>query len=282
MSWIVVTLAAWVVGGSPSLFDDRAAAAALPGVASRASSDETRHVHPRQEMGRRRRHTSRHTSRHRRRVVDGSIFGRPGACGDLGMSGFAVSGHRFSREWLERTLHGVIANHCRSKHYQDILALDGGTVGISHFATGSLRILYEEIDLPQYFGTHARRIPGRPYRLSWWRAGMSRFLASSGARQAQLRAWRRYITPSLAAALEHGWTTDRALAIAASIANSLGAGGFRRLARRSHWQAELAMRNYAHMSQHKERRRMRLDREFPPEPPATLAHDPRTTARVLR
>ena len=196
------------------------------------------------------------------------------------MSGFVVGGHRFGHEWLERTLHGVIANHCRSKHYQDILALDGGTVGISHFATGSLRILYEEIDLPRYFGSHARRIPGRPYRLSWWRAGMRSFLASDEAPKAQLRAWRRYITPSLAAALEHGWTTDRALAIAASIANSLGAAGFRRLAGHSDWQAERALKNYARMSAHKERRRLRLDREFPPEPPATLAH--RTTTSVPR
>lgn len=213
-------------------------------------------------------------------MLDRDVFGRPGACGALDMNGFAVNGHRFSREWIDRTLHGVIANHCQSKHYQDILALDGGTVGISHFATGSLRTLYEEIDLPQYFGAHARRIPRRPYRLSWWRTGMSRFLASNEARPAQLRAWRRYITPSLAAALEHGWTTERALAIAASIGNSLGAGGFRRLARRSDWQAERALRNYARMSRHKERRRMRLDQEFPPEPPATVAH--RATASVLR
>lgn len=248
-----------------------------PAVTSRSPQAEARPARHRHELGRRRRHPSR---RHRRRLLERDVFGRPGACGALDMNGFTLKGHLFSREWIDRALHGVIANHCKSKHYQDILALDGGTVGISHFATGSLRTLYEEIDLPRYFGAHARRIPRRPYRLSWWRTGMGHFLASNEARPAQLRAWRRYITPSLAAALDHGWTTERALAIAASIGNSLGAGGFRRLAQRSHWQAELALRNYARMSQHKERRRMRLDREFPPEPPATVART--TTVNALR
>jgi hypothetical protein len=177
---------------------------------------------------------------------------------------FMIHGHAFTSRWIDRTLHGVIANRCQSKTYRDILSLDGGTVGISHFASGSLLTLYRQMDTRRYFGEHARHIPDRPYRLAWWREGMARFLRSREARPAQQRAWRAYIRPALRDALAHGWSSDRALAIAAGIANSLGAFGFHQLAAACGWDAERALLSYARRSPHKERRRQRLDREFPP------------------
>jgi len=62
--------------------------------------------------------------------------------------------------------------------------------------------------------------------------------------------------------------SERELAIAASIANSLGAGGFAVLAQQAGWTAERALLIYARMSAHKERRRQRLNSIFPPSPGA--------------
>ncbi|MCS6911682.1 MAG: PEGA domain-containing protein [Myxococcales bacterium] len=176
---------------------------------------------------------------------------------------FVINGHRFTPRWIARTLHGVIADHCRSKNYTDLLPLDGGTVGISHFAAGSLRTLYRHMDLRKYFGKHAEHIPARPYRFGWWRAGMWRFLHSPESRAVQQRAWKAYITPVLMEALKHGWSTDRELAIAAGVGNSLGPVGFVRLARRHRWNPEETLLAYARMTAHKERRRLRINREFP-------------------
>lgn len=177
---------------------------------------------------------------------------------------FALRGHVFTAAWIERTLHGVIANDCQSKTYLDVLPLDGGTVGISHFAAGSLRTLYAQMDQRRYFGERAGRVPDRPYDFAWWREGMARFLRSPDGRAAQQRAWRSYISPALQAALEHGWSTDRELAIAAGIANSLGAFGFQQLAQKHGWDPERSLLYYARLTPHKERRRLRLNRYFPP------------------
>lgn len=197
------------------------------------------------------------------RLPAGGLFGSCGNGGSGLRSGFNVQGHAFSLRWIERTLHGVIANRCQSKTYQDILPLDGGTVGISHFASGSLYTLYQQMDTSRYFGKHAHRVPAKPYHHGWWRQGMRRFVQTPEAKGAQQRAWRAYISPALAAALSHEWQSDRELAIAASVANSLGAYGFQRLAERNAWDAERTLISYASRSSHKERRRLRLNLEFP-------------------
>ncbi len=192
-----------------------------------------------------------------------------GDCGNPGAGlrgGFTVRGHEFTPLWIDRTLHGVIAARCESKTYRDILSLDGGTVGIAHFASGSLLTLYNEMDARRYFGRDARDVPERPFALPWWREGMRRFLASPEAKAAQQRAWRAYISPALDAALQHGWSTDRQLAIAASVANSLGAYGFQHLAEENRWDPERTLWTYSRLSAHKERRRQRLDVEFPRPP----------------
>jgi hypothetical protein len=49
------------------------------------------------------------------------------------------------------TLWTVIAREGRSKNYDDLLPLDGGTVGIAHFAVGGLGALYDQMDTRYYF-----------------------------------------------------------------------------------------------------------------------------------
>src|SRR5204862_5316973 len=44
------------------------------------------------------------------------------------LDAFVIEGHRFTPRWIARALHGVIADHCGSKRYFDLMALDGGTV----------------------------------------------------------------------------------------------------------------------------------------------------------
>lgn len=243
---------------APAALAEEALAAALP------AEPEAEEPAPAEEPASHRRHRSaeeRRAARHEARLAQSESVCGPGA---PPIEGFTVDGHRFSPRWLDLTLHGVIANRCQSKTYGDIEALDGGTVGISHFAVGSLLTLYRHMEQRRYFGAHAGHVPDRPYALTWWREGMRRFLRSPESRRAQQLAWREYISPALQSALRHGWRTDRELAIAASIANSLGAYGFQQFCDQNGWQAERALRSYALLSDHKERRRQRLDREFPP------------------
>ena len=49
------------------------------------------------------------------------------------------------------TLLKVIARDGKSKRYEDLLPLDGGTVGIAHFAVGGLAPLYRHMDTKKYF-----------------------------------------------------------------------------------------------------------------------------------
>ncbi len=199
------------------------------------------------------------------RPEDAIASGRCASASGMRIIGFTIDDHRFTPRWIARTLHGVIANHCHSKTYRDMIPLDGGTVGICHFASGSLRTLYRQMNAHAYFGEHAHQIPDRPYGLSWWRDGMRRFLYSPEAQDTQIRAWQAYITPSLRAALRHRWSTDRDLAIAAGVANSLGVGGFTGLATRARWNPERTLMLYSLLTSHKERRRLRLNYEFPPD-----------------
>ncbi len=40
---------------------------------------------------------------------------------------------------------GVIARGGKSKNFTDVIALDGGTVGVAHFAAGGLGALYDSM-----------------------------------------------------------------------------------------------------------------------------------------
>lgn len=175
----------------------------------------------------------------------------------------------------------VIARDGKSKRYDDLLPLDGGTVGIAHFAVGGLAPLYRQMDTKKYFNkTPAEMVSGfsagcRPtgqsgddtgwgcFSKPWWRDGMKAFLASEESRRVQNDAWTAMMRPVIELALSNGWTDARSIAISLGIANSLGKGGFASLAKRHQWKAEQVLVAYVGSDEHRRRRQQALDANFP-------------------
>lgn len=182
---------------------------------------------------------------------------------------------------LSTVLQRVIARDGKSKKYTDLLPLDGGTVGIAHFAVGGLAELYRQMDTEAFFRksreemiqnhSAACRPEGKAgndtgwgcFSQDWWRDGMSAFLASEGNQEAQDRAWTSMMKPVIERALGHGWRDRRSLAIALGVANSVGAGGFTALAEREGWRSEDVLEAYVGTSEHRQRRRQAIDEHFP-------------------
>lgn len=182
-----------------------------------------------------------------------------------------------------KVLEKVIARGGRSKKYSDFLPLDGGTVGIAHFAVGGLASLYEKMDTQKYFGRSrtemARsystrcRPPNRRgndngwgcYSKKWWRDGMERFLASPESKSVQDAAWGSMMRPIVNNAIQHGWHREREIAIALGVANSLGGRGFEKLAARHDWDAEKTLAAYVSNknSQHRKSRAAAINEHFP-------------------
>jgi len=189
-----------------------------------------------------------------------------------------------SSEVPATVLQRVIARDGKSKTYTDLLPLDGGTVGIAHFAVGGLSSLYREMDTQRFFAKPADemiakyssgcRPPGKSgndagwgcFSQAWWHQGMAAFLSSEDSKTVQNKAWARMMKPTIEAALAHGWTTPRQLGIALSIANSLGSGGFQKLAGSLKWEAEPTLEAYAGRSPHTARRRDALNSVYPATP----------------
>ncbi|WP_447759608.1 hypothetical protein [Pseudomonas moraviensis] len=175
----------------------------------------------------------------------------------------------------------VIAREGKSKNYTDFISLDGGTVGIAHFATSGLGALYKNMNTSKYFsksqedmlkyftadcrpeGKHGNDTGWGCYSKQWWNQGMRDFLNSNESRQVQDRAWAQMMQPVITRALSHDWQSERELAIALSIANSLGSSGFSRLADQNAWDAEKVLADYAKRSDHTRRRKEALDEHFP-------------------
>lgn len=175
----------------------------------------------------------------------------------------------------------VIARDGKSKNYDDLLPLDGGTVGIAHFARGGLANLYKRMDTKKYFDRSLEEMISkystlcRPegkrgddsgwgcYSKPWWHDGMSRFLKSAESRDIQDAAWGAKMKPVVEVAISHGWKTSRELAIALGIANSLGTTGFKRLAEKSDWAAEATLNAYTSDNAHRLRRKAAIDEHFP-------------------
>ncbi|WP_125829057.1 hypothetical protein [Pseudomonas sp. v388] len=181
----------------------------------------------------------------------------------------------------ENVLWHVIARDGKSKNYSDLLPLDGGTVGIAHFAKGGLNALYDNMDTNKYFGKDGAtmrqqysttcRPAGKKgddtgwgcYSQKWWNEGMRKFLETNESKDIQHRAWAQLMKPVIKDALAHKWQSGRQLAIALLIANSLGAAGFNRLATKEQWDAEKSLNAYAQTSDHTKRRRDALNQTYP-------------------
>lgn len=174
----------------------------------------------------------------------------------------------------------VISREGVSKKYTHIIPLDGGTVGIAHFAVGGLGELYQHMDTQKYFGKSKQEMIDnysnscRPFGKSgndtgwgcyskpWWREGMERFLNSSESKKVQDKAWFEKMKPVISNALSHGWNTKRQIAIALGIANSKGAGGFNSLATKHNWDPEKTLQAY-NTSDHYQRRVDAINKHFP-------------------
>ncbi|MBB4219230.1 hypothetical protein FHT79_006461 [Rhizobium sp. BK212] len=188
----------------------------------------------------------------------------------------------FERSSLpEDILWKVLARNGKSKTYTQVLPLDGGTVGIANFARGGLAGLYRLMDTQEYFGRSEDDMvdnyssncrPGTRrgndtgwgcYSQKWWREGMIRFVNSPGSHDLQKRAWINEMKPTVELSLEHGWRSNRDLAIATGIANSLGSHTFRKIAAGHGWRPEKVLSAYVGNNEHRKRRRDAINAAFP-------------------
>ena len=181
---------------------------------------------------------------------------------------------------LATILRDVIAEN-NSKNYTDVLPLDGGTVGIAHFAVGGLAELYNEMDTQKYFGksreemiskySNSCRPSGKSgndtgwgcYSKDWWREGMTKFVKSSESKRVQDKTWFEKMEKVVNNAISKGWTKPRQIAIATGVANSLGAGGFNSLASANGWDAEKVLTKYTGNIQHRKSRAAAINKHFP-------------------
>ena len=172
-------------------------------------------------------------------------------------------------DWAETTLYHVISKKEKSKKYTDVIPLDGGSVGIAHFATSGMFSLYKAMGdtiAQKYFGRSVAQLSSFSrqrnkcqgtnetatndngtgcYAVSWWRSGMEKFTAGPESKRVQTAAWMSSKAgPASEKAKTHGWVTGRQFAIAAGISNSLGVGGFTKLAGMVDWDAEKTLLGY--------------------------------------
>ncbi|HEY5139656.1 MAG TPA: hypothetical protein VIJ25_10135, partial [Methylococcales bacterium] len=123
-----------------------------------------------------------------------------------------VTASDLPRQVLEK----VIARGGKSKNYSDLIPLDGGTVGIAHFAVGGLAALYREMDTLKYFKRSQLvmirdfsakcRPPGKTgndsgwgcFSQPWWHQGMKSFVLSTQSKSVQNRAWAEMMRPVIA------------------------------------------------------------------------------------
>jgi hypothetical protein len=165
----------------------------------------------------------------------------------------------------------VLANQGKSKRYTDVNPLDGGTVGISHFAVGGLKKLYLEIGdekCKKYWGVSAQELAdnyGQQCRpdgkkgddTGWgcysgghnplgidWKKGMTDFVNDINNNPIQDAATRTGRKKAIKAAMDQGWKTPFEWAVAVGISNSRGNGGFKKLASANGWDASKTLDEY--------------------------------------
>jgi hypothetical protein len=164
------------------------------------------------------------------------------------------------------------------KRWDDVFPLDGGTVGIGHFASDGLPKLYDVMtddDVRETGMTVAElksidckskhcynNIPG-------WKESMKRFTSNRANQGKQLKAWLNVTAlPSEDEIKGFGkrgkrWQNDRGRAIAYGIANSMGAPAMGRLAKRNKLDPEKSLADYRSRSGHNDNRAEKIDKFFP-------------------
>jgi|TARA_R110002020_G_scaffold138910_1_gene309465 hypothetical protein len=191
-----------------------------------------------------------------------------------------------SSDWKKKTLIDVISGGGKSKKFDDVIPLDGGSVGIAHWAAGGLKGFIRDTGAPEPTGgvkdcsdniasgvNASPDNPGCYYEDSGeksnWVSKMKSWLSSN--KDKQIAHWEKTKADKPAALVKtKGWNTSRQMAIAAGISNSLGTGGFKDLASKNGWDPEKTLNAYAGMSDHKQRRKDRIDKVFPCNESATI------------
>jgi hypothetical protein len=189
-----------------------------------------------------------------------------------------------SPDWKQKTLIDVISGGGKSKKFDDVIPLDGGSIGIAHWAAGGLeQFLKANPDAPQPPGgardcreTEGGKIasgknasqskpgcylePGTK-KPNTWVSKIKKWLGSN--RQKQIDHWNKTKADKPGdLAKTWGWNTSRHMAIAAGISNSLGTGGFKKLAKANGLHPEKTLSAYGAMSDHKKRRQDRINKVF--------------------
>jgi len=189
---------------------------------------------------------------------------------------------RMEKFW-EKAIYGVVAHEGgkskvggSGKKYTDLIDLDGGTVGICHFASGGLCSLYSAMNTEKYFNRSKKEMCDKwaskqsgAYDQKWWRDGFRKFLNNSKNNKLQIDVCRKSRQQSVDEAIKNGWKTDRQLAIAVGVSNSYGNSGFVKKAKERNWDSERILKEYVYkfgqndFSSHKDRRRKMIDKWFP-------------------
>jgi len=182
---------------------------------------------------------------------------------------------------VSEILNKVISREGLSKKYTDVIALDGGTVGIAHYAVGGLAELYRNMDTMKYFGktqqdmianySNKCRPSGKSgndtgwgcYSKGWWKEGFTKFVNSADSKKLQDKAFAIGKKDTIEKAISKGWITPRQIAIAVGIANSMGGGGFSSLASKNEWDAEKTLKAYVGSNDHRKRREEAINKFYP-------------------
>ncbi len=175
-------------------------------------------------------------------------------------------------------LHKVIARDGASKSFDDVKAIDGGTVGIAHFAASSLRSFVRRMGslVPKYFGGRSASVVANMactyglgnrnnkkisdgqkkneagqqgcYGLSWWRSGMKKMLKDPKSIKLQETHWKRRKWDPMVAWMNANAPdkcyTSRHYAIVVGIANSLGNTGAMKIGRANNYDPEAMLDAY--------------------------------------
>lgn len=207
------------------------------------------------------------------------------------------------RQFILDVVKDVLSDSGKSKNYTDIIPLDGGTVGIAHFATGGLAGLYRKMGdvlIQKYFGNDKNNQPMTVKKMvdnysdnclpdkysgeaendtGWgcysgghnplginWKDGMTKFLNDASNNTIQDDAIVSSREGSVNIAETKGWNTPFEWAVAIGISNSKGNGGFRKLAEKNNWDAQATLKAYVDekSSNHRKKRFDLIYKYFPP------------------
>ena len=169
----------------------------------------------------------------------------------------------------KRALIGVISKNQTSKDYDHVKPIDGGSVGIAHWAGSGINKLLAShgsamvqaafgMSIGSVSGLNCRYGLGRTkngkiksgkkkteagqmgcYGLGWWRIGMKKLLSHPKSKEIQEQHWKKtkwdpatsWMASQPAAADK--FYTERHYSIVSGISNTIGVGGMQKLARRA-------------------------------------------------